>query len=438
MTTTQAGDRAIEQKLLEGFFARHPGEAIRRLEAVTSEEAAELLSAQPLETTLAVWEGLSPDVGQAVLQRLPEERASDVLAGMEPMRAARLLAGLDAKTREAFLAHLRAGAAAEIRTVLSYPADRAGAYMDPRTRLFRPEMTVREIISRLRADQRPGRRGFFLVDSHNRLTGWVEMQSIALAGPSRTLGELAVPAVTYVDAMANRDEVVEKMEQYRLSELAVLDFDGRLIGVIRYDALLAAEKEQASVGIQTMVGVSKDERALSKFPFAVRKRLPWLQINLATAFLAAAVVGLFEETIASVTALAVLLPVVAGQSGNTGAQALAVTMRGLALREIGASHWRQVAWKELNVGLWNGIAVALTTALGVYLWSGSTGLTLIIGVSMVMSMVIASVAGAGIPIVLTLLKQDPAQSSSIVLTTVTDVAGFFSFLGIATLLLGAI
>ena len=172
---------------------------------------------------------------------------------------------------------------------------------------------------------------------------------------------------------------------------------------------------------------------------AVRKRLPWLQVNLITAFVACAVVGLFESTIAQYTALAVLLAVVAGQSGNTGAQALAVTMRGLALREIRAAQWsRVVVFKETNVGFWNGLTVALTTAVGVLAWSGSYGLALIIATSMVFSMVIAGIAGAAIPIVLTVLGQDPAQSSSIIVTTVTDVIGFFSFLGIATLLAGMI
>jgi magnesium transporter len=159
-----------------------------------------------------------------------------------------------------------------------------------------------------------------------------------------------------------------------------------------------------------------------------------MQVNLLTAFLAASVVGIFEDTIARFTALAVLLPVVAGQSGNAGAQALAVTMRGLALREITIRHWLRVTFKEVNVGLLNGLAVAVTCGIGVYFWSGSLGLVAVIAVSMVLAMIAAGFAGAVVPIVLTRLGQDPAQSSSIVLTTVTDVAGFFSFLGIATLL----
>jgi magnesium transporter len=181
-----------------------------------------------------------------------------------------------------------------------------------------------------------------------------------------------------------------------------------------------------------MVGASREERALSPVAFAVLKRLPWLQINLATAFLAASVVGLFEATIAQFSVLAILLPVVAGQSGNTGAQSLAVTMRGLTLHEIGLSTGLRVLVKESLVGLTNGIAVALVTVVGVYVWSGSAGLCLVIGTAMVISMSVAATAGASVPLVLTALRQDPAQSSSIILTTVTDVVGFFSFLGLAT------
>ena len=183
---------------------------------------------------------------------------------------------------------------------------------------------------------------------------------------------------------------------------------------------------------------SRIPRALSSPALAVRKRLPWLYINLITAFVAASVVGIFEDTIAMFTALAVLLPVVAGQSGNSGAQALAVSMRGLALREVRLRHWRRVAVKEGAVGLINGVAVAITTSLGVYVWSGSPGLTAVIASSMVLSMLIAGLAGALVPMGLVAVRQDPAQSSSIVLTTVTDIVGFFSFLGIATLLMASL
>jgi magnesium transporter len=244
------------------------------------------------------------------------------------------------------------------------------------------------------------------------------------------------PPVAWVEALAPLEEVVELLGERKLAVLPVIDRQGHLLGAIRYEALLTAQQEEASADLLTMVGASREERALSRVSFAVKKRLPWLQINLGTAFLAAAVVGLFEETIARTTALAVLLPVVAGQSGNTGAQALAVVMRGLALREIRLRQWNRVLLKELGVGVLNGVAIAASTSFFVYLWSQSVGLAAIIGLSMVISMAIAGLAGGAVPLALTAVGQDPAQSSSIILTTVTDVVGFFSFLGIATLLSG--
>jgi magnesium transporter len=236
-----------------------------------------------------------------------------------------------------------------------------------------------------------------------------------------------------VQGTAPTEEVLERLEGLS-GGLPVVDFEGRLLGVIRQGGMLAAAQEELSADLQTMVGASRDERALSPVGFAVRRRLPWLNVNLATAFLAAAVVGLFEETIARITALAVLLPVVAGQSGNSGAQALAVTMRGLALREVRLSQWRRLLLKELAVGTLNGVAIAVVTAAGVYLWSRSGALTLVIGVAMVISMTVAGLAGASVPMIMKALGQDPATASSIVLTTVTDVVGFLSFLGLASLL----
>ncbi len=264
------------------------------------------------------------------------------------------------------------------------------------------------------------------------------MQDLALADSNTTLAELSHRPPAFAELISSREEVVNILEKYRVDELPVVDINGCLQGIIRHRTLINVAKEEGSVDIQTMVGVSKDERALSKAGFSIRKRLPWLQVNLATAFLAAFVVGIFEDTIAQVTALAILLPVVAGQSGNTGAQAMAVTLRGIALREIWPRDWLKLIFKEASVGFWNGIVVALTTMLGVYLWSRSLPLCWVIGVSMVISMVIASVSGAAIPLLLFKAGQDPATSSSIFLTTITDVMGFLSFLGIATLFMAYI
>ena len=275
-----------------------------------------------------------------------------------------------------------------------------------------------------------------LLDSESRLSSLVDVRQLAFNAPETRLSEISRPVVDVVSPLDPREDVVRKFEEHDMEELPVIDVDGRILGLIRHSALVVALKTESTLDIQTMVGVSKDERALSPSWFALRKRMPWMQINLLTAFLAASVVGLFENTIATFTALAVLLPVVAGQSGNAGAQALAVTMRGLALREITIGQWFRVLRKELNVGFWNGIAIAITCGIGVFFWSGSIGLVLVIALSMVIAMVAAGIAGALVPIILSRLGQDPAVASSINLTTVTDVAGFFSFLGIATVLSG--
>ena len=427
-----------EQRLQREFFSRYPLASIGPLEQMEIADQLAIFEHQPVAAMLPVWERLSPDIGRKLLDALPEPVVTETVRKLEPTRVAHLLAGFDEDERERLLALAGDRIAKEVRDAMRYPPDCAGALMDTRARLFRERSTVAEVLARLREDRRPGRSGFFVVDSDNHLLGRVDMQDLALARRDEIVGDLVRPVEAFVQPMTTREEVGETLEEHRLSDLAVVDLDGRLIGVIRHAAMVESEKERASVGIQTMVGVSKDERATSSVGFAVRKRLPWLQINLVTAFVAAAVVGLFENTIAQFTALAVLLPVVAGQSGNTGAQALAVTMRGLALREIRSAQWPRVVFKETNVGLWNGVVVALTTSVGVMIWSGSWGLGLIIATSMVLSMIIAGIAGAAIPIVLTVLGQDPAQSSSIVLTTVTDVTGFFSFLGIATLMAGLI
>jgi magnesium transporter len=275
----------------------------------------------------------------------------------------------------------------------------------------------------------------FFTDEERRLTGTVSVQQLVFADPNASV-ETLVQSAAAVQAIDPQEEIVEHFNKARLTSLPVVDFEGRLLGVIRYDTLAQTAKEDVAADMLSMVGASRQERALSPVSFAVKKRLPWLEINLATAFLAASVVGIFEGTIARFTQLAVLLPVVAGQAGNTGAQALAVTMRGLAMREIRIGQWPSVVRKEAGVALFNGIAVSLTTAGGVWLWSRSTGLALVIGTSMVMSMVAAGVAGVLVPTALTMVGQDPAQSSSIILTTVTDIVGFASFLGIATILSG--
>jgi magnesium transporter len=420
------------QVLARGLVERFPGEAALELEAAPDDEAVALLGGLPPAAAAPVLDSMTPVGAVRVLVRLSPQVAGALLEALDQARAAALVSRLDLDARAAILERMRPSAAKEIAALAEYPEDSAGSLMDPQVMAFHRGMTVGAVLEQLRELPHKRASEVFLVREDGTLVGAVPLQDLAVAGPDQRMEELLGPHPMQVQAMSSRNEVVEALAQADAG-LVVVDMEQRLLGVIRRDALLQAAQEVASADAQAMVGASKEERALSRPLFAVRKRLPWLVINLVTAFLAAAVVGIFESTIAKFTALAVLLPVVAGQSGNTGAQALAVTMRGLALREVRTRHALAVCFKELQSAFINGVAIAVITASAVLLWSRSVGLMLVIGVSMVLSMMAAGFAGAVIPMLLTVFRQDPAQSSSIVLTTVTDVVGFLSFLGIATL-----
>lgn len=422
-----------EAALTQRFLLDFPHETARLFEAMPADQAAALLSAQPPHAALRAWQALASDVAHEVLAKLPEPLALHLLAEAEPVATLSVLSQVEPGEREAWLSKLDKEVARELRDLLAYPDDCAARLMDTRVSPLRSGMSVADAIERLRLIKRSGLRELFVIDDEGRLAGRVEVQDLVLAARELPLADITRGVVAVVNELDPREDVVNILQQQPITALPVINVAGRFMGVIRQAELMAAVEEESSLDVLTMVGASPDERALSSPWFAVRKRLPWLQINLLTAFLAAAVVGLFESTIAQFTALAVLLPVVAGQSGNAGAQALAVTMRGLVLREISLRHWPKVLGKEAATGLINGLAVAATTGLAVYVWSRSLALVGVIVLAMVISMFAAGLAGALVPVLLRRFGQDPATASSIILTTVTDVVGFFSFLGIAAL-----
>jgi magnesium transporter len=416
------------------YVRHHPEEVAAFLDERSPDDTALLLARAPTPTAAAqILERLSPRVAAEVLSLLDDVLVRAMLAVTNPARAASILGGLDPAAREAQLARLDERVAEHIHELLSYPADSAGALMDSRITAFGPDTTVDEALRKMRMFKEKELGSIYLMDREGRLAGAVPLGELATAPPETALRDLIRGEPVAVHANASREEVVEALNERRVATLPVVDAGSKLIGVIRYRTLVAAAEAEATQGMQTMVGVGKDEHALSKVRFAVRQRLPWLEINLATAFAAAFVVGLFEGTIARFTALAVLMPVVAGQSGNSGMQALAVTMRGLALREVRPTHWPRLIWKEAGTGIINGLACAAVTSIAVYFWSQSPGLAGVIGAAMVISMSIAGMSGAAVPLVLKALGQDPAQSSSIVLTTITDISGFMTFLGLATI-----
>jgi magnesium transporter len=416
------------------FLSQHPGSAAAVLEQVDSDEAAQALLPLDIRRASEVLMRMNVDAAARALGHMDDDWARQTLQAADFVQAARWLSNLDQDHEARLLAGMPPQSQQNIAEALEFPPGTAGHLMDPRVTTFREDTTVDEALMRIRKARGRKITDVVLADDEGKLTGVVSLQSLVGAPDNAAMGSLADRQRPVVSPMATRDEVVDLLNRHALTSLPVVDLDGVVLGILPYDVLVRAAQHAATDDLQQMVGAGKDERALSRPLFTIKSRLPWLLINLATGFIAASVVGLFDATIARFTALAVLMPVVAGQAGNTGAQALAVTSRGLALREIRVGHWWRVCRKEALASFVNGASVALVTALCSYLWSRSLGLSLVIGVSMVCSMVIAAVSGCSVPIVLTALKRDPATASSIILTTVTDVSGFFSFLGLATLL----
>ena len=426
--------RTASNFLVKSFFEKHPLEAARSLEALSHEEARLILLALPLEIACAAIKFLTPQIAALILDDFSGEQAGPFLQNVSPKRAADILLSLPAEKRIQFLSVLEPSHGRTLEALLTYPPQTAGGMMSPGATALKKEMTVEGAIRTIRAlGKKKPLYYVYVTDNENRLQGVLAMRDLILADPHAPIESVMLKDVVSVPATLDREEVVKLAAQRRYLTMPVVDSENRILGTIHSEDLIEAAEEEASEDMQKMVGAGGDEEALSPVLFSLKKRLPWLQVNLATAFLAASVVGLFENTIARITALAVFLPVVAGQGGNTGAQTLAVVIRGLALGQIDKSLAWRVMTKEACLGFLNGVSVGIVTALVAYLWEGNPYFGLVIGLAMVLNMAIACIAGAGIPIAMRAVGWDPAQSSSIILTTVTDVLGFFSFLGLATL-----
>lgn len=422
------------ENLVTAYLARHPAAAARTLARRPPAETAELLERIAVNPAVDLLAHLNAEDAARVVCRLGDERARALLTATDFVEVATWLAHLGEEERERVLGMLPAGTARNIREALDFPPGTAGQLMDPRVVTFDAATTAGDALARVRQLEGARVDDLVLTDEQGRLAGVAPIRNLLTAPAAAKLASLVDPTQPAVHVMAGRDEVVELLRTHPSSMLPVHDLGGRVLGVLRQEELVEAARQAATDDFQQMVGAGKEERALSPALFAVKNRLPWLLINLVTGFFAATVVATFDRVIAQMTALAVLMPVVAGQAGNTGAQALAVTVRGLSLREIRVGHVARVLSKEVRAAALNGLAIAFVTAGGTFFWSDNLPLALVIGVSMLGSMVVAATTGAAVPIVLTALKRDPASASSIFVTMVTDITGFSSFLGLASVL----
>jgi magnesium transporter len=424
----------ISKMMCATYLDKFPKNAARYLEKISKENAITLLLTQSTTSLKKLLSYMTQVNRQSIFSLLPLKNALALLIEMDVSPSATLLMRLSEEEKSTYLNALPESYAKEIKDYMSFPEDVAGSLMEKVSHTYDQSITVGEAIQRIKANKVTPSLYLYLVDEAFKLSGRVNIQLLLSADDSQTLSSLSTKMPPCVSFLTPKDEIIETFEKSKVDTLPVLDTHNHLVGILYSSTLMQVFKEEITSDIQKMVGVSAEEKALSPSSFAIKKRLPWLFINLLTAFLAASVVGAFEGIIAKHVALAVLLPIVAGQSGNAGAQALAVTMRGLAIREISLRHWMRVVFKEMSVGAVSGFVIAIACGLAVYFWSSSVGLAVVLCISMVFSVAIACICGALIPISLKRIGQDPAQSSSIILTTFTDVAGFWSFLGIATLL----
>ncbi|MGH7559308.1 MAG: magnesium transporter [Gemmatimonadota bacterium] len=382
------------------------------------DEAVEYLEPHPAETVVAALAQVNPSIRWSVLKALPDDRRAAVLDVALP----------------------------EVGTTwrrnLEHPENTIGSLMDPAIAVFRPETTIGDAVDELRTlVKRAFITYLFVTDPDGRLVGVVVMREMLLGNRSQRLEEIMLrdpffltPGMTLTDAM--RSVLNRHFPVYPVCEPS-----GRFIGLVRGQTMFEAQAIEISAQAGSMVGVEKEERLSTPWPRSLKFRHPWLQLNLLTAFAAAAVVGVFQDTIDQIVVLAVFLPVLAGQSGNTGCQALAVALRGMTLGELKPGREKVLVLKEGLLGLLNGALVGLTAGTGMFLYANSQQnphawlLGLIVFIAMMGSCVISGVSGALIPLGLKKLGADPATASSIFLTTATDVASMGIFLALATFLI---
>ena len=275
----------------------------------------------------------------------------------------------------------------------------------------------------------------YVVDGRRHLVGVLSMRDVILARPDVRLRQIMHPEVRSVPATMDQEEVARLFRKYDYLAMPVVDERNRLLGLITVDDVVDVMEEEATEDVQRMFGAGAEERLASPWYFSFRKRFGWLVVNLATAFLAAGVVLGFEEMIQGLVALAVYMPVIAGMGGNASAQAMSVAIRGIAMGRVDGALMRHVLLREAIVGVLTGVVIGLMTAGVAMVFHRQPGLGLVVGLALVISHTIATTSGAAIPFMMKRLGFDPAQSATIVATTVTDVVGFFSLLGLARLIL---
>jgi magnesium transporter len=386
--------------------------------------------------------GLAPSQAAELLEPLPDAEAATVLSILSPAVAEDVMLAMGEDRRKSVIAAAPVVDGSQWTANFTYPDDSIGRLMEPPRAIFRPEMTVAEGIERIRELVKNVFVTYgFVVDEAGVLLGVLAMRDLLLANRQATLESVMLrnpfslaPDLAAIDAM-------KLVVNHHFPVYPVCDSTGRLVGIVRGRTLFEQHAYEISAQVGSMVGVEKEERLSTPWNTSLKYRHPWLQLNLLTAFIAAGVVGYFQDTVDKLVILAVFLPVLAGQSGNTGCQALAVTLRGMTLGELKPGRERLLVMKEGLLGLLNGAMVGVSAGIGMFVVAflqsndNAALLAFVVFLAMIGSCVVSGLSGALIPLTLKRLGADPATASSIFLTTATDVASMGLFLSLAKFLI---
>jgi len=424
--------------------------AVRLVEALRPPDQADVFGELPpakqdqllprldLEDSADILEELEEEEAAEVAVRLEAEELARILDEMEPDEAADLLGDIPPERAVEALAAM--GEAEEVRPLLAHADETAGGLMTSAELTLHKDITAEEAITHLRtlAPESETVYYLFVVDEEVRLVGVVSLRQLVVASPSTPIAEIMDRDVIHVHADADQEEAARLMARYDLLALPVVDDDHRLLGLITHDDLVEVLEAEATEDIYHLGGVLEENPPDVPIPAALRTRLPWLVLNLGTAMASAAVLSLFEGTIAQVAALAAFFPIVAGVSGSAGTQTLTVIVRGLALGELGPSDGLYALAREILVGLANGLVVGSLVALIALAWKGTAMLGVVVGLATLLNMVGAGIAGVLVPLAMQALRFDPALASPILTTTTTDALGYLIYLGLATLVIGSL
>ncbi len=414
-----------------------------------SADVADLLEALPTDLRgsfvrflggafdFAVLTEVDDGIRDQLLEALPVKAIAEGVAKLDSDDAVQILEDLNASERNQILQQMPPESRVALKRSLEYPEESAGRRMQAAFIAVPQFWTVGQTIDHMReADDLPQDfHEVFVVDPAFRMLGVVQLNRLLRSKRPTPMIALMDETTHVVHATEDQEKVAHRFERYDLVSAAVVDDAERLVGVLTIDDMLDVIQEETDEDIKHLAGVG-DEELTASIVRSSRSRLPWLVFNTATAFLAAAVIGIFGGSIEQMVALAILMPIVAALGGNTGVQAMTVTVRAIATRDLGRGNARRVILREMLVGLLNGLAIALLVGIVAGIWFSNFELAVIIGAALVINMFVAGLAGVLIPMTLNRLNLDPAVSSGVFVSTVTDVVGFFSFLGLAALWFG--